>query len=351
MMTSSPFRVGFGKRLLAVIIELALIFLIGFLIGLPISWHYAEKLGLFEPPKFQVPHGGHPFFILLAIGIALLSGAQIGIYCIAVINCVWECVTGAGIGKRILKIKILTNEGQKPTFYQLAARTVIKNIILVIFPISFLLNNYMPEGSVWISEIFDLSLLIILFVVFCGCFLSLRKNKQALHDILCETAIFSQKDAIVFARRLKFIGIFVGILLIITGIYAGYQVTWVDEVRIRDHMATLRGTDKKAIGKSLKALFDYGEKASPAVPDIYEVMESTYRSTIGSGKAFNDWDFTIMMMSAAAIGNIGTDDPKVLKLLTEIETNEKGVEIETDFDYIMDSAAWAKNQLENRSQR
>ena len=79
-----------------------------------------------------------------------------------------EGFTGQTPGKMILGITVANMNGEKATIDKLLLRAFIK-----------ITGSFVG---------------IIGFIIFVGCFLVLGEKKQALHDIICKTAVYKKSD-------------------------------------------------------------------------------------------------------------------------------------------------------------
>ncbi len=156
-------RVGFGPRLLALIIDAVILFIvvgiIGALSGTGKNMDPQDFSSVFsDPSKFMNP---------VQIIIVLLYTGM-------------EFLLAATPGKMILKMKIKGASGKNAALSVLFIRWLIKqsaNILSFLFILTHI-------QFLWILQ--SLAGL----VIFIGCFFVLGKNKQALHDMLAKTAVY-----------------------------------------------------------------------------------------------------------------------------------------------------------------
>ena len=156
-------RVGFGPRLLALIIDAVIIFIvvgiIGALSGSGKNIDPQEFSSIFsDPSRFMNP---------VQIIIVLLYTSM-------------EFLLAATPGKMISKMKMKGASGIHAALPVLLTRWVIKqsaNILSFVFIITHI-------QFIWVLQ--SLAGL----VIFIGCFFALGKNKQALHDRLAKTGVY-----------------------------------------------------------------------------------------------------------------------------------------------------------------
>ena len=180
---SSQERIGFGKRLLALIIDTILSSIAGFAISL-----YAESslLELFYNPSklndsistFENLSSGlgntmQEFFKVIA-----------GIGVIGFLIMIMEGLTGQTPGKMLLGIKNANQDGSNASTSTLFIRTLIKNIssVLSFIAVTSSLSIIGTIGS------------FLGFIIFIGCFFTLGKSKQSIHDLISKTAVYNKSD-------------------------------------------------------------------------------------------------------------------------------------------------------------
>lgn len=99
-----------------------------------------------------------------------------------------EGLTGASIGKRLLKLTVAHADGTAGNQSLFLSRMFVKNsdrvlhLIAILPLITFLSGPIESAGST------------IGFVLFIGCFLVLGRNRLALHDMVVKTAVFKTSD-------------------------------------------------------------------------------------------------------------------------------------------------------------
>ena len=126
-------RIGFGKRLGASLIDGIVIsvggVILGSVLGGVIGAGSGAVIGTGEDVGLGAATGGALGGILGAI-----VGMAIGICLMSVIWLIWEGLTGAALGKMLLKIRIKSADGSDPTSVQLSRRAATKysNFLLIL---------------------------------------------------------------------------------------------------------------------------------------------------------------------------------------------------------------------------
>jgi uncharacterized RDD family membrane protein YckC len=104
----------------------------------------------------------------IAASIIALVASLAGIAFTSIFFYVLEGFTGQTPGKMILGITVANMNGEKATIDKLLLRAFIK-----------ITGSFVG---------------IIGLIIFVGCFLVLGEKKQALHDIICKTAVYKKSD-------------------------------------------------------------------------------------------------------------------------------------------------------------
>ncbi len=164
-MTTGKMRIGFGKRFWAALLDAFIAIVIGYILGSLVG------------SSFDSFTEGE------AIG-GLEGSMAVGVWIFQLINIFLEGSRGASIGKMIVKIQIKDQSGTQANNAALWKRTLVKNISFLCLIIATLLSIK------FISTVGG----ILGFVIFIGCFFVLGKNRQAFHDMLAKTAVYSKKD-------------------------------------------------------------------------------------------------------------------------------------------------------------
>lgn len=182
----APERIGFGPRLLVSLIDAAIMLTI-----LPIiAWSLVST----KAADFMIQKGYEAlksddeaiemiektmgeYFNFYLILIALLTTFGI------VYNLI-EGFFGASPGKMIMGFQVANADGSKGDINLFMKRWFIKNASSVLVIINLLVANAVLEN---IASIVGM-------VIFFGCFAVLGEKKQALHDIIANTAVYKRKE-------------------------------------------------------------------------------------------------------------------------------------------------------------
>ena len=161
-------RVGFGKRLGSSLLDFIISLLPGIVLGIYAGATIAAFLLDFFYDEAQLETIQAGFSGEIAASIIGLVASLAGIAFTSIFFYVLEGFTGQTPGKMILGITVANMNGEKATIDKLLLRAFIK-----------ITGSFVG---------------IIGFIIFIGCFLVLGEKKQALHDIICKTAIFKKSD-------------------------------------------------------------------------------------------------------------------------------------------------------------
>jgi uncharacterized RDD family membrane protein YckC len=170
-------RIGFGKRLLAMIIDFILFFLICGILSFIFAGLITGLLDAFNINKDITTVAG--IFGALA-GLLFILPFMYFIYYLI------EGFTGYTLGKFILGIRVGTEDGKIAGTSVLIMRYLIKSSSTFISIISLFTGiEFLGTISTFCS-----------FILFVGCFLVLTENRQSIHDLLSKTAVYNKKDLI-----------------------------------------------------------------------------------------------------------------------------------------------------------
>jgi uncharacterized RDD family membrane protein YckC len=193
-------RVGFGPRLAAQLIDgVAIVMgglvaaMIGALLGIGAGATFASEFskGLTPPPGVkpapaQVKQSREAQELMKSAGGVFggifggLVAFGFGMNVMGLGFFLWEAQTGAALGKRLLKIRIRSENGGPAEPQQLYLRSAFKYSarlisLVALIPGLGLLGFFSPLAG---------------FVVFVGCFFVLAEARQALHDMAAKTAVY-----------------------------------------------------------------------------------------------------------------------------------------------------------------
>jgi uncharacterized RDD family membrane protein YckC len=161
-------KVGFGKRLGSSLLDFTISLLPGIILGIYAGAAMAAFLLGFFYDEAQLETIQAGFSGELAATIIGLVASLAGVAFTSIFFYVLEGFTGQTPGKMILGITVANINGEKATIDKLLLRAFIK-----------IIGSFVG---------------IIGFIIFIGCFLVLGEKKQALHDIICKTAVFKKSD-------------------------------------------------------------------------------------------------------------------------------------------------------------
>ena len=163
-------RVGFGKRLGSSLLDFTISFLPGIILGIYAGAAMVTFLLDFFYDEAQLETIQAGFSGEIAATIIGLVASLAGIAFTSIFFYVLEGFTGQTPGKMILGITVANMNGEKATIDKLLLRAFIK-----------IIGSFVG---------------IIGFIIFIGCFLVLGKKKQALHDIICKTAVYKKSEIV-----------------------------------------------------------------------------------------------------------------------------------------------------------
>lgn len=161
-------RVGFGKRLGSSLLDFIISLLPGIVLGIYAGATIAAFLLDFFYDEAQLETIQAGFSGEIAASIIGLVASLAGIAFTSIFFYVLEGFTGQTPGKMILGITVANMNGEKATIDKLLLRAFIK-----------ITGSFVG---------------IIGLIIFVGCFLVLGEKKQALHDIICKTAVYKKSD-------------------------------------------------------------------------------------------------------------------------------------------------------------
>jgi uncharacterized RDD family membrane protein YckC len=161
-------RVGFGKRLGSSLLDFIISLLPGIVLGIYAGAAMASFLLEFFYDEAQLETIQAGFSGEIAASIIALVASLAGIAFTSIFFYVLEGFTGQTPGKMILGITVANMNGEKATIDKLLLRAFIK-----------ITGSFVG---------------IIGLIIFVGCFLVLGEKKQALHDIICKTAVYKKSD-------------------------------------------------------------------------------------------------------------------------------------------------------------
>lgn len=177
-------RVGFGKRLGALCLDVVLTMILGVLGGSLLGGVLGGAAGAGAAAGAGGGSGDLMGGGAAAGGIfGMVLGAIAGIAVAGVLYGLIEAFTGASPGKMLLGIRIRAANGTEPGMGALLTRYAIKNVAALCSMLVLLTS----------VQIFDTVGNYAGLVVGLGCFMVLGSAKQGLHDLLAGTAVYSSR--------------------------------------------------------------------------------------------------------------------------------------------------------------
>jgi uncharacterized RDD family membrane protein YckC len=180
-------RVGFGLRLLAVLIDGVIVGVVGLVVGLVVGGAIGGLLGgggalggALSWSAGDTAAGG------AALGAALgaVIGAMAALGGVVFLYGLIEAFTGASPGKMVLKLKVGHEDGRRASVSTYAARWAVKYAGTLLGMVAMLPGLHLIGTLALPAAV----------VIFVGCFLVLGDKRQALHDIAARTAVFRKAD-------------------------------------------------------------------------------------------------------------------------------------------------------------
>ncbi|MCX6141551.1 MAG: RDD family protein [Candidatus Kapabacteria bacterium] len=180
-------RVGFGKRLVAFLIDALISITVTLGIGLLFM---ALDLGVAQVIQDQIDNILSIYDMMgISKGLidtmnSLLGGVITAGMIVGVLYPLIEGITGASPGKRILRITVATPDGHPGTIALYLKRYVIKGLGTLLQILALLPALGFLEG---IGNIVGI-------VIFLGYFGVLSSARLALHDLIAQTAVYDVQD-------------------------------------------------------------------------------------------------------------------------------------------------------------
>ena len=170
-------RIGFGKRLGALLIDFVIIGVVSFVGGGVIGGLLGAGAGAAAGSGDQNSQAAAAVFGGI---IGSLIGIIIAITLVCAVYYLVEGLSGYTLGKLALGIRVASADGTAAPIGQLMGRYAVKNIGTLMFVAAAITG---VESLKTVGSIGGL-------VIFIGCFMVLGASKQALHDRIVGTAVF-----------------------------------------------------------------------------------------------------------------------------------------------------------------
>lgn len=165
------YRVGFGRRLGAYLLDFIILFVIQQILYLIVGVQGGYKP---QPGEFD-----------FGMMVEAMKPTMIYSSLVALVYMSLEVFVGASLGKLILGIRIASDNRHIASYGKLATRYIAKNISSIC----------MLMFAITINAFFYIGILLG-FVIFFGCFAVLGSQKKALHDYIAKTAVYYKEDII-----------------------------------------------------------------------------------------------------------------------------------------------------------
>jgi len=178
-------RIGFGMRLGAALIDVVIMLVGGVVVGLVFGGILGSLLGAAGGAGGAIEGAGAAGGAVAVGLLGMIMGAMIGLVVFGVLYGLIEAFTGASPGKMILKIKIRNADASEASIGTLFGRYALKNVGML----AGLLAGI--TGITFINTVGQLGFLIIVV----GCFFVLGSARQAIHDKIVKTAVYSTAAA------------------------------------------------------------------------------------------------------------------------------------------------------------
>ena len=172
-------RIGFGNRLGAAIIDMIISMFGGMACGALLGGILGGAVGAGVGATTGDPSGG-----LAGGALGAMFGGGIGLIAFAVLYGLIEAVTGASPGKMILGLQIGNDDGTIAAISTLFTRYAAKNISMLLSFLSLITGIQMIYSVGTIAG----------FIIFIGFFMVLGAKRQAIHDMVANTAVFRKHE-------------------------------------------------------------------------------------------------------------------------------------------------------------
>ena len=178
------YRVGFGRRLGAALIDLiiviAIMLLVFFLTGFFNAYiEFVENVKAVGNNQQEIVNMWEDFFSSNAYNFYFL-------YLFGLVYYSLEILVGASLGKMITNIQIAGTDRKKASTSALFSRYLIKNSSSLI-------------GILWLAtQVIALNQIgsLVGFIILVGFFFTLSRKRQAFHDMIPKTAVYHKNDII-----------------------------------------------------------------------------------------------------------------------------------------------------------
>ena len=173
-------RIGFGPRLGALLIDFVLVGVLVAVLGGTIGGMFGAAAGGVGAAMSTGTGSNAQTAAAMGGMLGALAGMLIAAAVLGLVYFLIEGFTGYTLGKLMLGIRIANADGTQAPVSRLLLRWAVKN------------NNFLLRVLALATSVRLLATLGSLggLVIFIGCFLALGASKQALHDRICDTAVW-----------------------------------------------------------------------------------------------------------------------------------------------------------------
>jgi uncharacterized RDD family membrane protein YckC len=109
-----------------------------------------------------------------------MAGILLASYLLSLAWAIWECLTGAALGKTLLRIRIKSQSGNPASSQDLVIRACVKYSPSLLSFLGGITNVQLLEklsGLAWV-------------IIVLGFLLVLGSSRQAVHDMVAKTAVY-----------------------------------------------------------------------------------------------------------------------------------------------------------------
>lgn len=183
-MDQMSYRIKFGKRLGALLIDYAIITIV-VLIIYNMNGFFSSYMQLIKDAS---SYSSNPE-MLKELQTQFMNENLVNFYFSNILTLVYfalEVLIGASLGKLILGIQIASEDRKKAGYGKLLYRFALKNCF-VFFSILMLFTG---------AVIFNYLVTLCWLTIIIGCFFALSAKRQTLHDKIARTAVFNKTDVL-----------------------------------------------------------------------------------------------------------------------------------------------------------
>ncbi len=179
-------RVGFGKRLAALLIDFVILYFINIILAS--FGTFAVSQEDFMKEYIQLMDSKQYDMIVQLVDNFLVHNQTdlIFIFLMPLVYYSLEIFIGASLGKLILGLRIASPDRTPAPAKNLAIRYSLKHISMIIYVLWIITLSH---GLILVSFLAGI-------VIIVGFFFTLGERKQGLHDMIARTAVFHKRDLI-----------------------------------------------------------------------------------------------------------------------------------------------------------